>query len=237
MMKILLLLLALLCSAGATITDVQHPAAVNNSSSTTCNVTITANGTGATRLLIFKVVSSTGVTLSSVTGGGTWTRCLANCNVTSTSGTTNMAYLNAPTASVTTVTGVLSASVAFLACWVEEYSTNQAGFTVETISASNGKNDTTCTSCASATPTISGSNDVITAVASCDGTCSGTIASWNVLYGSGEGSARQVNITSPSFNWSQGSNTLATATLAFFDVAGTSTAGFNKRKKLEKLGL
>lgn len=223
-MRILITLLLLASVASATITKVQSPAATTNSSSTTCNVTITANGTGAQRLLVFKEVSSPAVTLSTVTGGGTWTLCGANCRGTSSTGVTNMAYRNAPTASVTTVTGTLSASVAFLACWVEEYSTDQASFTVETISASNVvtySGGTVCSSCASPSITITGSNDVISSIASCDGTCSGTITNWSVLYTFGEGSANRINTTSAAFNWGQGSSTgLATASIAFFDAAG-----------------
>jgi hypothetical protein len=228
-MKKLILILALLCScpAWATITDVQHPAGTVNSSSTTCNVTITANGTGAQRLLIYKIASDSGHTLSSVTGGGTWTQCGTNCNQSdATAGATNIAYLNAPGAAVTTITGTLNSSSGSLACWVEEYSTDQAGFTVETTSASNKICDVSgctsnCTSCASPGPTITGTNDVVSSVSSCGSTCSGTITNWNALYAGGDGSAHRVNTISTSFNWAQSPTAhLASSSIAFFDVAG-----------------
>src|SRR3954471_4348251 len=96
--KQLILCLALCVSSWATITDVQHPAAATTSTAT-CAVTITTNGTGASRLLIYKMAHSTStVTISSVTGGGTWTLCGANCRQgDATAGAVDIAYLNAPT--------------------------------------------------------------------------------------------------------------------------------------------
>jgi len=223
-MKTLLAILLLSLAASATITDSQHPAGVTNSSSTTCTVTVTATGTGANILLIYKIAADAAKTLASVSGGGTWTLCGANCNATNaTAGSTNMAYLIGPTASVTSITGTLNSSSSTLACWAEKYTTDQTTFTVETTSSSNNKVDTSCTTaCASASITITGANDVVTSVASCGATCSGTITGFNALYAGGDGSARQINITSSSFNWNQSpSSSLSTASLAFFDVAGS----------------
>lgn len=232
-----LIYLALLFSvfASATITDVQHPAGVSGTT-TTCVVTIAANGTGATRLLIGKVAAGNGISLSSVsTGAGTWTVCGANCNATDTAGgETSLAWLNGPASSTTTITFTLSGSGNSV-CWVEEYSTTTSGFTLETTSTANKKTDTTCTSCASATPTITGTSDVISAIAGCGGTCSGTITGWSTLYTSGDGSARQINTTTTAFNWTQTSSSMATATIAFKENSGAVTVfGIDKKQKLEK---
>lgn len=224
--KQLIILAVLLCPAWAVVALPQglkgNAPAVNG---TTCAVTITANGTGATHLLMGGIEGGSGTTLTSVsTGAGTWTLCGVNCQQSqATAGAIDLAYLNAPTSSTTTITFTYSPSTT-PTCWVAEFTTTTAGFTLETISSSNKISDAACTTaCAAPTVTITGSSDAVFSIASCGGTCSGTITGVTTLYEGGDGGAAKINTTSSSFNWNQSpSSTLVSASLAFKEASGAA---------------
>lgn len=233
-MRSLLLCFALTCSACATST-LGH----NNSGSTSIS-------SGGTAVTITSVPSG-----NSVMGEIAWNtsgRSLSSCSATSSTcvvvagchgslaaaGATDCFYILATGATITSVT--LTASVTTTGGWyVSDYSTNAGPMVF----------DTSCTSqpASSATPagcslTLTGTNVVFMAAIACANTCSGAVAGWtNVIYVSGEGFADNQNTnsgTGPTWAMSPAGTSIVYG-FALKESGGAAAAGFNKRKKLEKL--
>src|SRR5438132_5306725 len=98
-------------SAWATISLVQHPANTScGTSVTTCAVTVTALGINHLVVAVGQFQDTT-TTISSISGGGSWTHC-SNCHGTDSTAVRGVdgSYLPVATSADTTVTVTFSAS-------------------------------------------------------------------------------------------------------------------------------
>lgn len=233
-MKTLLVIFVLSLPSWATWTTVQQAKGATLTA-TTCALTVASTGAG--HVIVFKMTMANGNTLTGVSGGGTYTLCGATCEATgSVSGAVDMAYTLSSTSGTTTITGTASSSASGATCYADEYSST----TTFAFDTSNKVLDACTTSCPSPALTLTGSNDVISSVSSCGGTCSGTAAGYTLVFQNGDGSAVAINIASGvAFNWTQTSSTaLTSASLAIKETGGLVTPiGMDKRRKLQKLGV
>lgn len=135
-----------------------------SSTSATCSVTVTSTGSG--HLLVITAVygsSSTDITISSTSGGGTSTHC-TNCHATrdSSGDEEDISYILSSTSGATSISVTMSSS-AFSGNWiatVEEYSWTGGGSAA--LDTSNSVQDnTSCTTCNLPSLTLTGTDDVV----------------------------------------------------------------------------
>lgn len=229
MVKQLILVLALLTSpAWATWTLVQTASIVNTGActgTTSCAITVASTGTGNLIVLAYLSATTTAVTISSVSGGGTYTHC-TNCSIFGvTTGSLDMSYTLASVSGATTITMTLSAtaSVPIGMMW-EFHSTT--GFALDT---SNTISDATCTACAGPSLTLTGANDVIAAAAANGGTGSGvTGTGWvnDQANPSGDSMAHALNVATMSMTFTQTSSILRAAAMAFKETSAVTCTNY-----------
>lgn len=129
----------------------------------TSSCTVTVSSTGAGHLLVAITAFSDASTrsLSSVSGGETWTHCAGTngCNFGTSPLWTDASYVLSAAGGATALTCNLSSAASdYIACIVLEYAWSGSTITFDT---SNGGSDNYCTSCAGQALTIGGSKDVI----------------------------------------------------------------------------
>jgi len=218
-MKSFLALLVMLITTPAWATFTLVQAKVNSAcASSTCTVTVTSTGAG--HGIIVGIAMSSNVTISSVSGGGTYTLCGVGCQKgNATTGWTDMAYTTNSTSGATGITITFSAGASGVAFAWEVSSSSTISFDV----VGGVLQTTNCTSCTGASLGLTGSNDFIAAIASCGGTCSAvTPYTSDNSFPSGDGQAHALNTgsgTAPT--WTQSpTNPIALASVAFKDAGG-----------------
>jgi hypothetical protein len=189
----ILVLLSVSCFGG-TWALVQKPCnTACPASGTTCAVTVTSTGTG--NILIstsIKDSASNTTTISSVSGGGTWTHPTGANGVDASAGSSDSAYNLSSTSGATSITLTMSAASATIwtAC-VREYSLTGATAAFDT--TANRDQSTAATSFAGATLTLTGTNDLIVQYGTDTGACS-------AISGTGYGNFGQTGNTAPNGN-------------------------------------
>jgi hypothetical protein len=117
-----------------------------------CVITVPATGTG--NLLVAVELNSGSATISSGTNGGTWVHCTGCQQFDASAGSTDMAYVLASTAGVTSITITNAANVgAFFAIRLLEYSYTNGPIAFDVAGVADR---TTCTACAGITLTLTG---------------------------------------------------------------------------------
>ena len=195
----------------------------NNS---TCSVTVTSTGSG--HVLFVGVIVPRTATITSASGGGTYTLCGTTCrNGNTTTGFTDGAYVLSSTSGVTSISATVSTTFGGGSTWVTfvlELSTDSGPALFDT--SNNNLVTTNCTSCTGTALTLGGTNDAIVTWASCGGTCSGITTYTNDLANpSGDGVAHLLNTASGTApNWSQSpSSNLTSAAIAFKETSAPAS--------------
>lgn len=208
-------------------------------SSATCTITVGSAAGGSVGTVCVQIGASTG-SLSTVTGGGTW---VVDASSRGTDATLNAAVQCAHnlnmTAATTSVVCNWSAALAGNQCQYFNFSGTGSTFTLDT---SNNVDDTVActTTCAGVALTLTTSNNYILIQAQNGATASAINQSYTAVFVNGDGIAYKINQTTAGTtpNWTQTSGRMVGGAIAIFEVvSGGAVAGFNKRKKLEKLGL
>jgi hypothetical protein len=230
MRKLLYLLPLLLCSpcwATWTLTQVKGSSAC---SGTTCAVTVTSTGSG--HLLVAGMITGNTAAdaISLVTAAacaGSWVHC-SNCSIgQSGDGTSDFSYCTNSASGQTSITITIT-NTCSAGClgFIWEASSSLGTIAIDSGATPSGtKNDTTCTSCAGVSLTLSGNNDFIAALAPCGGTCSGLAGTgWtnDLTNPSGDGAAHGITSgtqTAPA-TWTQTSATLICSAIAFQESSG-----------------
>jgi hypothetical protein len=248
--RIFVCLAVLVTPAWATWTLTQVKDAICTASP--CAVTVISTGAGHL-LVAGGLAAGTSVTISSVTAGactGSWTHATGANISQSGDGSTDQYYC------LNSASGVTSISVTFSGTCsggshcdavIWEASSNVGNIAVDTGATPIGtKNDATCTACAGVALSLSSNNKFITVLAACEGSCSaltGTGFTNDVSNPDSDGVGHGLNIatsgtvTSPT-TWTQTSGTQVSSAVAFQESSGGgAAAGFNKRQKLDKLGI
>jgi hypothetical protein len=208
--------------AGATISLVQHTFTTTGCGGTSCAIALSATGSGHLLVATATNGASSGFSITSVSGAGTWTHCPACVSADSGGGSTDISYNLSSTSGVTTITVNFSPSNGFESVAIDEYS-----FTASSIAVDNyGVLDQTSagTSIAGVALTLSGSNDVIIQTVAPSGACSAVSGSYTnpVDFEDGSGVAGSINTTSGSApNWTCTSSTAALSAIAFTESGGT----------------
>lgn len=199
------------------------------STSTTCSVTVSSTGSGHA-IIVMERSQAASITISSVSGGGTYTQCTTCAgSQTQAATSTDIFYTLASTSGTTSITVTRSASGSAWACEVAEYSVT-AGNTIA-YDASNNVNDSTgAISQPGVALTLGGTNDVITQAAGISSTQ--TINSVSSPYTVLDPSPAATYMFVESINTSSGSaptftlgasNRLEASALALKEVSGGTT--------------
>jgi hypothetical protein len=224
MKRILLTLLAVcgLClPASATFTLVQSKTATTSCANVCSAVTVTSTGAG--HLIVVGTSNQQNQHIASISGGGTYTLCGTSCQKgDSTSGWVDMAYTLSSTSGATSIT-LTMAGASNVIIYVWEFSSTAT----ITFDVANSVSDTTnCTSCAGSGATgLTGTNDAMTEIVSCGGTCSAVGTPYTATsptFQGGDGGAHLLNSTSTAApTWTQSPTShLVTAVMAFKDASG-----------------
>jgi hypothetical protein len=231
MAKQLILCIALLCSpAWATWTLTQVKATSTCSTVTTCAVTVTSTGAG--HLLVAGVITPGATTdaITTLTSGAcavSWVHC-ANCSLAASGdGGVDMSYcLNSASGTTSITITVTSAPAANWIAVIWEASSSLGNIAKDSGATPSGtKSDTTCTSCAGVSLTLSGNNNFIAALGAAGATATGvTGTGWtnDLSNPSGDGIAHGITSgsqTAPA-TWTQASATFVANALAFQESAG-----------------
>lgn len=235
MRKLLLPILFLLASAPcwATWGLVQHPS--NTScSGTSCSVTTTSTGSGHAIVVVAWMGTSSAITISTVTGGGTFTHCSA-CHVADSSGlAVDASFTCSSTSGTTSISIGLSSTVSSWAAEIIEYSYT-SGCAIDT----QGTRDQSSNSAnpAGVTLTLTGTNDVIVQFINGSNSASAISGSYTnpADFPGGDGAGGAMNTTSGTApTWTMTSGKAALGAIALEETGGASPApGTDKRQKLE----
>jgi hypothetical protein len=151
-------------SGGHTFALVQHPHNVSCSgSSATCAITLTQNtGSGNLGIISFDATTSTTVSISSISGAGSWTHCTNCSQKDSSNDQVDASYIYSTTGGVGSISVTLTTAPgsSWGASYTEYSFTGSGGVTLD---ASNGNTNggTTCTTCTMPSLSLTGSRDVI----------------------------------------------------------------------------
>jgi hypothetical protein len=222
MWRLMALLLFALHPLGATWALVHSASNASCSAGTTCTVTVTSTGAG--NLLVGTVlVGNTGLTISSVSGGGTWTHCGTCQMFNATAGGTDASYTLSSTSGATSIVFTLSASNSGGA-WVAavlEYSYTAGPISFDAASTRN--QSTASASQAGVALTLTGSNDVIVQTATEQSSASAISAPYTqpALFPSGDGVAGAINTASGTApTWTATSGQAGLMGIAFKESGG-----------------
>lgn len=184
---------------------------------TACTVTVSSIGAGHTLIagsLVFRTAGSS--TLSSVTGGETWTHCAGTngCAFGNTGwGWLDASYVLSATGSETSFTcNVSAAAGGYLACFVIELSYSGSSVSFDT---SNGGNNTSCTSCSGVALTLGGT-DAIVQIGIPEDALTAINLSYTGTFNSGAGVAYLINTTNGTApTWTANAGQMAKMAIAF----------------------
>jgi hypothetical protein len=238
--RYLVLCLALSCQGWASITATQHKCTGTTTtdacSTSTCTVSaLSAVGAGHLLIAVLLEDGASIQTLSSI-NGETWTHC-TSCTSTNSTHEVDASYVLSATGGETSFQMTLSGSAGWNFC-IYEYATTTANFTLDGTPCKGTVSAAAPNAC---NATISGSSDVILSALVWSGSLTGVSAPFgDFVESDGNGTADHINTnsgTGASFTPTT-SGTGPEFTIAFQEAAGgAAAAGFNKRRKLEKLGL
>jgi hypothetical protein len=193
--KLLLALLLLAHPASATWALVSSTTSTTNTG-TTCSMTVTSTGAGHLIVVIPTSTSTSQLSISSISGGGTYTICNSGCqdfDSTLGGGVDGIAYVLSSSSGVTAITCTLSGSAS--QTYEIEY---EFSYTTSTISkdTNSTRTDTSGnTTFAGVTLSPSGSNDVL--IQACYPTNVATaISTYSGTFPGGIGFGRLLNSTS-----------------------------------------
>jgi hypothetical protein len=130
-------------------------------SSTTCNITTTATGTGNVIIIVMNIGDTTS-TIQSVSGGGTYSLCAASaCHASDATVTKSLdiAYTLASTSGTTTITVTRNGGTIGWGCRALEYSFTNGPVVLDVVGVRD--QSTNSASPAGVALTLSGTNDVI----------------------------------------------------------------------------
>jgi hypothetical protein len=199
-----------------TLALVQHPTnGACPASSSTCSVTVASTGSGHLIVVGMGYGNGTQVTLSSVSGGGTYTVCTGCPGFDAAGLGTVMGYTLSSTSGATTITLNLSAAVGGSEAWAREYSCTNGALSYDT--AGTHDNSTATTSATGATLTLTGTNDaIVQSVASGGSGVTAISAPYTTLdTPGGDGVANLLNTTSGAApTWTQGNGVAAASGIA-----------------------
>jgi len=202
--------------------------------------------TGAGHLLVAGVLSSAvSTTITSVTAAActsTWTHAPNTAASGTGDGSADLFYCLNSASGQTSISITASGTCPGCVGVIWEASSSLGSIAVDSGATPSGnKTDTTCTSCAGVSLTLSGNNDFIAAVSANGGTGTGvTGTGWtnDLANPTGDGVAHGITSgsqTAPA-TWTQSSATLVSNAAAFQESSGAAApSGFNKRKKIEQL--
>ncbi len=153
-------------SGFASITLVQHtitPSGTCSSTSNTCTIAVSSTGANHAGVLLAENATGSSVTITSVSGGGTWTRPAACHLFSAASGSINCAYTLSTTASATSITLTWSsATPGFSRISFYEYSSTTTSIIIDAgATAINAGSNATSTTPIGVSLTLTGANDVI----------------------------------------------------------------------------
>ena len=206
--------------------------------STSCSVTVTSTGAGHLGYIFSQYSNATALTITSVTGGGgTWV-IPASCNaVDSNSNGTACAYVLSTASGATTLTVNFSgASANGIA--VSFYEESFTGGSVVLDSCGTISRASSSTSQLGVALTISGTNDVIFQGATVSTSTTAISSPYGHLDGFTAAASLENTVSGTAPTW-----TLSPAGIgefnacAFSELSSAVALGFNKRKKLERLGI
>jgi hypothetical protein len=238
--RVALICLALCVSSWATPSFIQKKC---SGTTTTDAFTGVASGTltgltavGAGHLLIAQLFDDNGNHTISSVDGETWTHCTSCTKAGSATQEVDASYVLSATGGETSFLMTITANSSWNFC-IYEYSTTTSGFSLD---------GTPCTALLSAaTPNactatgLTGTTDVVFSALAWTGNLTGVSAPFaDFTESNGNGSADSVNVsvgTGAHFTPTT-SGSGPDFTIAFKEAAGGAAAGFNKRRKLEKLG-
>ena len=231
--RLLKLLLVLLLSAascratwtctegatGCTVTTTRSCSA----SAATCTITVTSTTAGRIGI-VCAMLGGSSLSLSSVTGAGTWTVQAARGSDSTANGAAQCAYNFSESAGVTSIVVNFSSSASNAAAYYA-FSSSLGNVTFDV--GGSVDDSSACTSCAGAALSTTTSNNYLLVQNSfCGGTCSAINQSYTGVFNAGgDGSAFKINVTSAGTtpNWTQTSGRLAGSGMAIYEKASGST--------------
>lgn len=245
MFRWLVLALALLSSSPSwatwTLTQVKDNTTCNG---TTCAVTVTS--TGSAHLLVAGIISGSNITISSVTAGacsGTWTHAATSNLFVTGDGAVDLYYCTSSVSAQTSISIAISGNTTYIAV-IWEASSSLGTIALDSgATPSSNRTGATCTACAGTSLTLSGNNDFIAGLSANGGTgtgVTGTGCTNDLANPGGDGVMHCITSGTGTYpaTWAQSSATIAMDAAAFQETSGgAAAAGFNKRRKLETLGL
>lgn len=235
--KIIAVVLSLFLAdpAGATWTLVQHKCNAACGASASCNVGVTATGSG--NLIVAKEINESGTSaqITSITGGsGTYTHC-TTCNG-GTSNDVDASYTTNSTAGSTTITLNLGATPSTWEACVDEFSSTVGGIALD-----GGASPTCHGVVATAAPvscnlTITGTNDAISTAQVWTLTLTGVnspYAGFDAPNGNGAGSNINTNSGTGAVWAPTTSGSGKNFSIAFKETAAAGGGGLNKSWRME----
>jgi hypothetical protein len=222
--KLLLALLLLAHPASATWALVSSTTSTSNTG-TSCNLTITSTGAGHLIVVIPTSTSTSQLSISSISGGGTYTICNSGCqdfDSTLGGGVDGIAYVLSSTSGVTSITCTLSGSASATYEIEYEFSYTASSIALDT---DGTRTDTSGNGTfAGVTLSPTGSNDVL--LQACYPTNTATaITTYTGTFPGGIGFGRLLNSTSgtaPTWTVSSGGRA-AMAAIAFTETSTPTT--------------
>lgn len=235
----LLLIVALASPARATWSKIQVVCNTACATGTTCGITVAATGTG--NLIVVKLIGDTAgatATLSSVSGGGTYTHC-SNCNKAPANGTIDASYTLASTSGATTITLTASASLTAWRACMEEDSSNTGSIALDTGATPSCSATIATAAPVSCATTVSGANLVIATAMLWSGTLSGLSAPCgDFLVANGNGAGHNLNVSvGTGCSWTPTTNgSGASFSIVFKEAAAAgSSFGYSKQRRYERV--
>lgn len=223
--KLLLCLVLLSCRLSATWTLVQEVTS-NCSGNSSASITVTSTGSGNLLVVVFGM--SVAQTLSSVTGGGTWVMCGANCRITqSGAGTTDAGYTLSSSSGATSITWTLSGNPSSCDVQFYEYSFTSGPASLDVVGTR--AQTSSVTNPAGVTLSLTGTSDVIVQACVPSGSVSAigspyTQPGVQVGAGTASGFAGAINQSSGTApTWTTDSSTDALVGLAFKEGTASTT--------------
>jgi hypothetical protein len=194
--------------------------------SSPCAVTTATTGTG-NLLYVGMSTSNSGITISSISGGGTWVHpgsCSAS-EPTGGGGSSDVAYMLSSTSGTTTVSVTLSGAPGAVVITFAEVA---YGGSMALDVCGTRVQPTAATSVAGVALTLTGTNDIMFQVVNPAGSCSSVSGSYTAWFNAGAGSAYLLNTTSGTApTWTCTSGTAALSAIAFKESSGgVGTVGF-----------
>jgi hypothetical protein len=201
-----------------------------------CTITVGSTSAGSVEVACGQAPATT--TTVTVTGDGTWITATGSHGTDTTAGGVECAYNLNATGGATSIVCTFSASASGNQCKYFRFTGTGSSFTFDTANVVD--DSTACTSCTGVALTLGTSNNYILIQSeSGSGTASAINQSYTAGFLNGDGLAYKLNVTTAGTTpaWTMTSGKMAGGAIAIYEVVSSPVAGFNKRQKLEKLGI